>query len=109
MSEIKFLLSYTVFIFFFILLVTLGAPTFLSEEARSKIEAMTVPKERPSWVEIPIIGPIYGFFRGIWDGLYTLYILLTFSSTIKWLTLLIVTPFLVTMFYVILRILRGGG
>jgi len=111
LSEVKFLLSYLIFLMFFVFLVTLGAPSFLPEEDRARLENITgsVPTEKPTswWQSIPIIGPIYGFFLGVYQGLTVFWILLTVSSTVRWVSLIIVIPFVITMFYVIIKTLRG--
>jgi len=108
-NEYSILFTYTVFLMVVLLLITMGAPSLVDEETRQKLESLSVPKEKPSWIDIPVIGPIYGFFKAVYDGLTTLYILLSFSSTIRWFTLIILTPYLVLIFYIILRLLRGGG
>lgn len=113
MSEIRFLYTYLLFICFYLLILTLGAPSFLPEETRQKIENITgnITAEVPRgwWEDIPVIGPVYGFLKGVYDGLSTLWILLTVSSTVRWITIIIITPFVVTLFYIILRLIRGGG
>jgi hypothetical protein len=107
--EYEFVFSYTIFIFFFLLMITLGAPSFLTADAQAKLNSITIPTQRPAFIDIPIIGPIYGFLKGTYDGLLTLYLLLTFSASIRWITFIIVAPYTVTLFYIIVRLLRGGG
>jgi len=97
---------------FFVFIVTLGATSFLSDEQNVRLESMIggIPSERPTtwWESIPIIGPIMGFFRAVFDGVVLFWTLLTISSSIRWVTALIITPFAVTLFYVVLGLIRGG-
>lgn len=126
MSEVNFILSYSVFLFFVILIIGFGAPSFMPDSARQRFEEINLVHtcdqgcpdgqicDDPSgvckskWASYPIIGYVYGFFKGVYDFLYVLYLLLSFSSTIRWITLLLVSPLLIVTSYIILGILRGG-
>lgn len=118
----QFILYYTVFVFFFVFVVTLGAPTFLPEEGRQELESMYIPTEPVEVEEVPeevhwydkIIGffrSIYNFFRAIYNFIKTFWILLKFSSTIRWISLLIIIPYTITLLYVLLGLIPfvGGG
>ena len=108
-TEVQLIFGYSVFIGFFLFMITIGAPSFLTPEAQRILSSITVVKERPAWMDIPIIGAIGGFIKGAWDSLVTLYIVLAFNSTIAVITSLIVTPYLIAMTYIISKLLRGGG
>jgi len=114
MNELHFLISYTVFIGFLLVMLGLGAPTFLSAEAQQKLASLHVASDRPAWYTVcdyflcQIINPLVGFFAGVGDALVTLYVLFAFNSTIAIVTGIIVTPYLVGLLYVIIGILRGG-
>jgi len=107
-TKISFILSYSLFVFFVIFMITLGAPEIVSEEARKEISEITTPEEPPSWASYPIIGHLYTFLKGAYDFLKVFYTLLKFSSGIRWLTVILISPLIITLAYVIIGILRGG-
>jgi hypothetical protein len=108
-TEVQLIFGYSIFIGFFLFMITLGAPSFLTAEAQQKLSSITVVKERPAWQDLPIIGAIGGFIKGVADSLVTLYMVMAFNSTIAAITSVIVTPYLIAMTYIIIKILRGGG
>jgi len=107
----QFLLFYTVFVFFFVLVTTLGAPTFLPEEGKKELEKMYAPTveapeevpENGAWYDkiLDFFRAIYNFFKFVYKGIKTFYILLKFSSSVRWITLLIIIPYTVTLAYVL--------
>lgn len=121
-TSIQFLLFYTIFIFFYVFVVTVGAPTFLPEEAQRELEEMYVPTEPAEIEEVPeevnwfdrIVGflnAVYNFFRLIYNAIKTFWILLKFSSTIRWVSLIIIIPYSIVLLYILLQLIPfvGGG
>jgi len=105
---LRYVLTYSLFVFFVLYLITLGAPDIVTGEAKEKIMNITVPTQS-RWESVPVIGPVYGFFRGVYNTLSIFYTLLKFSSGVRWLTTVLITPLMIGLVYVIIRILRGGG
>lgn len=135
MKETEYILFYAVFIGFLIFIFSLGAPTFVDEEGLKEIEQIKAPVTitPPSYIEnfpcegwgmfVGICNSLYGLLRVLWnigisifftsktivDMIRTLWVLLRFSSAIRWVTLLVITPMTIVLFYIIARLIRGGG
>jgi hypothetical protein len=128
-GEMGFILGYSIFLFFFIFIIGMGAPSFIPLSARDRIEQMNVitvcgqdtdcktddycnpdsqvcQSKIQSW---PIIGPIYGFFLGVYNYLYIFYTLMTVSSSVRWITLLVITPFIIGMAYIVIKLVKPIG
>jgi hypothetical protein len=108
-TETTFLYGYTVFIFFIIFMIGLGAPTFVDASAQSKLLSIQSRHLTPAVQDNPILSVTLGFFLGVYNTLDTFYTLLAFSSSIRWITLIIVFPYTVAITYIIAKLLRGGG
>jgi len=124
MTETQFIYGYTIFLMFFLLMITMSSPSFLTNEAQMKLSKLNAPSKAPVWTEATcasnwlfgefcygggLIGGISSILTTFWGGLNTLYIMLSFNATLAWVTFIITIPYAVTLFYIILRILRGGG
>ncbi len=109
MFEYKFLLGYSVFICFFLFMLTQSAPQILGPEYSNKIgnvtsKLSTMSNQNQEWY--------YGLLdsiTNIWDAGNVLWILLTVNSSVAWVSLLIFTPYTITLGYILIRLARGGG
>jgi hypothetical protein len=133
-SEVEYIISYCVFVFFFIFMITQGAPTFLPPESVAELQNIQVTRTitPPEYITtfpcgwgifdficqflfgfVKVLWNIgiffYWLFTTIWDTIQVLFILLRFSSSVRWVTLLIILPMTIGLLYVIIRLLRGGG
>jgi len=134
MSEVEYIITYCVFVFFFVFMVTQGSPTFLPPEAVTKLQDIEVNRtlNPPQYVQgftcgwgifdfictslgglVKILWNIgiffYWVFTSIWDTIRIFYILLVFSSSVRWVTLLIIMPMTIGLIYVLAKLFRGGG
>jgi hypothetical protein len=135
MNEVEYVVCYTVFVFFFLYVTTQGAPTFLSAEGVTALQSIQITRtiHAPDYVAggwtcgwgifdfiCTTLGGIvkllwnigvffYWTFTTIWDFLQTFFILLKFSSEVKWFTVLVITPMTIGLIYVIAKLVRGGG
>jgi len=171
----QFLYFYTVFLFFYVYLVTLGAPTFMPESAQNELSALTPPQApseiseyecvrtnvwtglegqclglghddclkcncdwglicrphyinttghecvdfpdqasceacpRCKWIQptVGIVDVIRNFLQTIWYGMKTFYVLMKFSSTVFWVTMVIIIPFLFVLLYILIPFIGG--
>jgi len=134
MKETKFILFYFAFLSFIIFIIEMGAPSFLPPEAMQEYYRIKAPVyiTTPPYVEdFPcegwgifegICNALYGFIRFLWniavhiywgfkfigDSIQIFVLLLKFSSPIRWVGA-ILTVMTVVLFYIILRLIRGGG
>ncbi|MEM2446398.1 MAG: hypothetical protein QW734_07055 [Candidatus Bathyarchaeia archaeon] len=135
MRETEYILFYACFVGFLILIISMGAPSFLSGEGMQELERIRQPVTitPPEYIEsFPCQGwgifegvcnAIYGFIRVLWnigvfffwmfktigDGITTFVILFKFSSPVRWITLVLLTPMTIVLLYVVMRLFRGGG
>lgn len=134
MSELEYIISYCIFVYFFVFIATMGAPTFLPPEAVAELRSIQVTRtlHTPSFIQnmtcgwgifdfiCTILGGLVklvwnilliigAFWFWIWDTIQILFVLMKFSSSIQWVTFLIIIPLTIGLAYVIIRIARGGG
>jgi hypothetical protein len=108
-TELKFVIGYTMFVSMMVYMIGLGGPAFVPADVQETFRSLTVPVGVPAYLDYPIIGAVASFIVGAYNNLHIFYTLLTFSVTIQWLSIIILTPYLIGMSYVIIKILRGGG
>lgn len=99
MSALKFLYTYSVFMFTALFLIGLGAPTFLEN-----LPSAPEPPEFPDvsgWTDIfDII--IWGF-----KNIVYFFELMLVSSSIRAVTLILITPFIICLIWIVLSFVRG--
>ena len=100
MASTNFLFVYLVFLFFTVFMVGLGAPAFISEA-----QSLTPPSppDTSGWTAI---------FNIVWWAISNIgyfFSLMTISSTIRAIGLILITPAVIIIFWMIIGMFRGAG
>ena len=91
-AEIRFVLSYMIFLSFVLMMISMGAPQIVDDETRRKLEEKYNLDDLSLWERMTMF----------WD-------LVKLSSQVRWVTLMVLMPLGVGMVYILLRLVRGGG
>lgn len=101
MAKEIFLLTYMVFMGMLIFLISLGAPQIVGEKFANKIS--------PPSCSIGGLDALVDIVICIADNIGIFFQLMSISTPIKILGIVLFTPFLIVLFYIILTLIRGGG
>jgi hypothetical protein len=118
-SSIQFILGYTIFLFFIIFIGTMGAPSFIPADKQAQLQAITLPSQVKidlacggidilCWLKT-LASICYNFFYLVWQGASVFYLLMSVNSTFKWITTLIILPYTITLFYIVIKLFAIGG
>ena len=96
----KFLLTYSIFLFFLVLMISMGFQYF-----GGNIGNLTVPTLPTDTSQLNLI--TYLIF--VFDNILFFFTLMSVDFGIFWIGLLILSPAFLTLLYMLLKLIRGGG
>jgi len=102
-SPERFILTYAFFLFFLVFLIGLG----LGDMFAGNIAGLTAPTP-PAQSDSSFIG-LLNFFGFLVDNIGFFFILMTVDTGIAFLGLLIFSPAIIILIYLLLKLIRGGG
>jgi len=109
-SEVKFIFAYIIFLVFVTQMTSLGAPSFFEQ---TDVELPTAPNCQigtGGWYDVPVIAQakiLLDLLLCAWNNFTYFFTLMSYSSSVAFLGVILVIPFIVTLFWLIGNWLRG--
>ena len=99
----KFIFGYSVFLFFITFMISLGYSGF-----GGNIGQLT-PPQLPNIPEANILDVLIGMFLYVIDNIGFFFLLMSVDTGIAFLGIVLFSPAIIVITYIVLKLIRGGG